>query len=228
MPHSLISIAFKATMPVMFGYVPLGMAFGVLFQDLGYPWYFAPLMGVIVFAGAAQFMAVGLLSAQAGLTEVAISTFLLNSRHMFFGLSLLKRYTARGLKKFYLIFGLTDETYSLITSTDTPADVDSVSYYMAITAFNQIYWVIGCALGAGLGAWLVFDTSGMDFALTALFVVLVIEQWKKVGEPWPFVLALISAVLALVLFRQHMLVTSIALSMIVLAYQAYRAGLRHE
>lgn len=227
MSNSLIRTAFEATMPVMFGYVPLGMAFGVLFQDLGYPWYFAPLMGIIVFAGAAQFMAVGLLAAHAGLMEVAISTFLLNSRHMFFGLSLLNRYTVKGIRKFYLIFGLTDETYSLITSTEKPDGVDSASYYLAITALNQLYWVIGCALGAGLGAWLVFDTTGMDFALTALFVVLVIEQWRKVQEYWPFLLALISAVVALLLFRQHMLVVSIALSMIVLAYQAYRAG-HHE
>ena len=212
----------------MFGYVPLGMAFGVLFQDLGYAWYFAPLMGIIIFAGAAQFMAVGLLAAHAGLMEVAISTFLLNSRHMFFGLSLLNRYTAKGLKKFYLIFGLTDETYSLITSTEEPEGVDPISYYLLITALNQSYWVIGCTLGAGLGAWLVFDTTGMDFTLTALFVVLMIEQWRKVQEPWPFALAFGAAVVAVLFLKQHMLVLSIALSMVVLAYQAYQVGHQHE
>ena len=109
MNHQLLNRAFRDSLPVMFGYVPLGMAFGVLFQNLGYSWYFATLMSVFVFAGAAQFMAIGLLAAHAPLLEVAIATFIINSRHMFFGLSLLRRYHARGLKKFYLIFGLTDE-----------------------------------------------------------------------------------------------------------------------
>ena len=117
---SLLSSALRTTLPVMFGYIPLGIAFGILFQDLGYPWYFASLMGILVFAGAAQFMAVGLLSAQAGLLEVAVSTLALNSRHIFFGLSLLNRYPQRGPGRWYLIFGLTDETFSLITSTPPP------------------------------------------------------------------------------------------------------------
>ncbi|MCW8946229.1 MAG: AzlC family ABC transporter permease, partial [Sedimenticola sp.] len=104
----MLSSAFRASIPVMFGYVPLGMAFGILFQNLGYAWFYAPLMGITVYAGAAQFMAVGLLAAQASLFEVAISTLILNSRHMFFGVSLLGRYRATGLKKLYLIFGLTD------------------------------------------------------------------------------------------------------------------------
>ncbi len=138
---SAVGSAFKASLPVMFGYVPLGMAFGILFQDLGYAWYFAPLMGLLVFAGAAQFMAVGLLAAQAGLVEVAVSTLILNSRHMFFGVSLLGRYSAKGWKKFYLIFGLTDETYSLITSTQAPDHAHEQDYYVAITAFNQSYWI---------------------------------------------------------------------------------------
>ena len=213
---SIVGTALRASLPVMFGYVPLGMAFGILFQDLGYPWYFATLMALFVFAGAAQFMAIGLLAAHAGLLEVAVSTLALNSRHIFFGLSLISRYSCRGVKKLYLIFGLTDETYSLITSTAVPPHGRENDYYLAITAFNQSYWVVGCTLGALLGRMIDFDTRGMEFALTALFLVLLIEQWNKVREPFPFLLAAICGVAALLLFKEQMLLVSIALSVLLL------------
>ena len=208
--------AFEASLPVMFGYVPLGMAFGVLFQDLGYGWYFATMMGIFVFAGAAQFMAVGLLAAHAGLLEVAVSTLVLNSRHMFFGLSLLTRYHAVGMKKFYLIFGLTDETYSLITASHPPPGEDEQNYYFYLTALNHFYWVVGCTLGALLGASVEFDSRGMDFALTALFMVLLIEQWKKIKNPTPFIIAFGCAVGAMWFFPDKMLLVAIALSTAIL------------
>lgn len=218
MTASSFNRAFRDTLPVMFGYIPLGMAFGILFQDLGYDWYYAAVMGIFVFAGAAQFMAVGLLSAHAGLLEIAISTFILNSRHMFFGLSLLKRYRAKGLKRFYLIFGLTDETYSLITSTPpvSGGGEDEQDYYVAITALNQSYWVVGCAMGALLGVSIEFNSSGMDFALTALFMVLLIEQWKSVREPFPFVVALVCGLFSMWLFSEQMLLLAIGLSTVLL------------
>jgi len=224
-PVSTLGVAFRASLPVMFGYVPLGMAFGILFQDLGYAWYFAPLMGLVVFAGAAQFMAVGLLAAHAGIVEVALSTLILNSRHMFFGVSLLARYRATGLKKFYLIFGLTDETYSLITSTSPPDHAHEQDYYVAITGFNQSYWVLGCALGAVLGQAMTFNTTGMDFALTALFAVLMIEQWKKVKEPLPFLLATVCSVVAMILFKEQMLLLAIGLSLSLLLVTGHRRGI---
>ena len=203
----------------MFGYVPLGMAFGILFQDLGYPWYFATLMGLFVFAGAAQFMAIGLLTAQAGLLEVAVSTLALNSRHIFFGLSVLGRYRARGLKKAYLIFGLTDETYSLITSTEPRGQQNEQDYYLIITALNQTYWLVGCTLGAVTGSLADLNTAGMDFALTALFLVLLIEQWKKIRELFPFAIAMFSGMLGIVLFREQMLLIAISTAIVVLVLQ---------
>ena len=204
----------------MFGYIPLGIAFGVLFQNLGYAWYYAPIMGIIVFAGAAQFMAVGLLAANAGLLEVFISTFILNSRHMFFGLSVLNRYTVRGWRKLYLIYALTDETYSLVTSTQPPAGFDSNRYYLLVSAFNHGYWVTGCAIGSLLGSHITFDSTGMEFALTALFTVLMIEQWRQVRESFPFVVAMITGLMAIMLWPQHMLIAAISLSLLVLLFQA--------
>ncbi|MCP3868071.1 MAG: AzlC family ABC transporter permease [Gammaproteobacteria bacterium] len=203
----------------MFGYVPLGMAFGMLFQDLGYPWYFSPLMGLFVFAGAAQFMAIGLLTVQAGLLEVGISTLALNSRHIFFGLSVLNKYRGRGLRKLYLIFGLTDETYSLVTSTAAGEPHNKQNFYLLITALNHSYWVLGCTLGALTGTMADIDTTGMDFALTALFVVLLIEQWKKVREYLPFLIALLCGLMGIFLFKDQMLLIAIGLSIAVLILQ---------
>jgi len=211
--HSPAAAALRATLPVLFGYVPLGIAFGLLFNTLGHPWYFAPLMGIFIFAGAAQFLAVGLLSAHAGLLEVAVTTFLLNSRHMFFGLSLLGRFRVPGLRRLYLIFGLTDETYSLLTGTKPPEGVKRADYDLWVTGLNQLWWVTGCTLGALLGQAVAFDLTGLDFTLTALFMVLVIEQYRATRALLPFLVALACGLLALALFdHRHMLLLAIALA----------------
>ena len=196
----------------MFGFVPLGIAFGLLFQDLGYPWYFASLMGIIVYAGAAQFMAIGFLSAGLGVVEIAISTFFLNSRHMFYGLSFLESFGNWNIRKLYLIFGMTDETYALLTTIKVPERFVKERYYLYITLFAQFYWVLGCTIGAILADVLTFNTDGMEFAATALFVVLLIEQWIIVRRLLPFIVGFISSIIALVFFINHMLLTAIMIS----------------
>lgn len=217
MNKSLLLSAFKATAPVLFGYIPMGMAFGVLFNELGFHWIYATLMALVIYAGAAQFMAVGLLANHAGFTEVAITTLLLNSRHLFYGISLINKFKTRGLRKFYLIFGLTDETYSLLTGTRLPDDKDQTNFYLLITVLNHSYWVIGSTLGAIVGANISFNTSGLDFTLPTLFTVLAIEQYKSVRESWPFVMAFAVAFLSIWLFsRENMLLMSILLSIVVL------------
>ncbi|PKH03075.1 branched-chain amino acid transporter AzlC [Psychromonas sp. MB-3u-54] len=217
MNKSLLLSAFKATAPVFFGYIPMGIAFGVLFNELGFHWIYATLMALVIYAGAAQFMAVGLLANHAGFTEVAITTLLLNSRHLFYGISLINKFKTRGLRKFYLIFGLTDETYSLLTGTRPTDDKDQTNFYLLITVLNHSYWVIGSTLGAIVGANISFNTSGLDFTLPALFTVLAIEQYKSVRESWPFVMAFAVAFVSIWLFsRENMLLMSILLSIIVL------------
>ena len=173
-------------------------------------------MAIVVYAGAAQFMIIGLLLVGAGLLEIFVAILLLNSRHVFYGLSLLKKYGQWDLKKVYLTFGLTDETYSLVTTINPPKDANHKDYYFTITALNQSYWIIGCTLGAWIGSSFQINTEGMDFALTALFVVLLIEQWKKIKEPLPFVIATISSAVAIIIFSDQMLLVSILLSIIVL------------
>jgi 4-azaleucine resistance transporter AzlC len=227
----VLKSALNKTMPVMFGYVPMGMAFGVLFSELEYDWYYATLMGVVIFAGAAQFMAVGLLAAGAGMLEVAMTTLLLNSRHIFYGLSLLKEFKVKGWRRWYLIFGLTDETYSLLTSLkqtkdkeERGCDHDSGSLseeQLTITCLNQSYWVLGCTLGALLGELLgkngSFDTQGLEFTLTALFMVLVIEQYKAVRTLAPFLIAITCGAIALYFAQpQNMLLVSLSLTLALL------------
>jgi 4-azaleucine resistance transporter AzlC len=206
----------KSTFPVLFGYIPLGIAFGMLFQDLGYPWYLATLMAFFVYAGTAQFMIVGLLAAGVGLTEIAISTFLINSRHIFYGLSMLNSYGDWGLRKVYLAFGLTDETYSLVTTINPKDATKKEQQYFLITALNHSYWVISCTIGAVIGSSFSINTQGMEFTLTALFVVLVIEQLKKIKKLLPFMIAIFSSIIALYLFSEQMLLGSIALSVTLL------------
>ena len=208
----MVRSAVKISLPIMFDFVPLGIAFGLLFQDLGYPWYFASLMGIIVYAGAAQFTAIGFLSAGLGVVEIAMSTFFLNSRHMFYGLSFLESFGNWNIRKLYLIFGMTDETYALLTTIKVPERFVKERYYLYITLFAQFYWVLGCTIGAILADVLTFNTDGMEFAATALFVVLLIEQWIIVRRLLPFIVGFISSIIALVFFLNHMLLTAIMIS----------------
>jgi 4-azaleucine resistance transporter AzlC len=217
MNKSLLLNAFKTTAPVLFGYIPMGMAFGVLFNDLGFHWIYATLMSLVIYAGAAQFMAIGLLANHAGFMEVAITTLLLNSRHLFYGISLINKFKTDWLRKFYLIFGLTDETYSLLSSTRPTDDKEQTDFYLLITVLNHSYWIIGSTLGAIVGANMSFNTAGLGFTLPALFMVLAIEQYKSVRESWPFLMAFVVAFLSIWLFsRDNMLLMSILLSIIVL------------
>lgn len=208
----MVRSALKTSLPIMFGFVPLGIAFGLLFQELGYPWFFATLMGIIVYAGAAQFMAIGFLSAGLGVLEIAMSTFFLNSRHMFYGLAFLESFGNWNLRKFYLIFGMTDETYALLTTIKVPEKYIKERFYLFITLFAQLYWVLGCTIGALSADILTFNTDGIEFAATALFVVLLIEQWIMVRRILPFTLGFIASIIALIFFVNHMLLIAIMIS----------------
>ena len=210
----MVRSALKTSLPIMFGFVPLGIAFGLLFQELGYPWFFATLMGIIVYAGAAQFMAIGFLSAGLGVIEIAMSTFFLNSRHMFYGLAFLESFGNWNLRKFYLIFGMTDETYALLTTIKVPEKYIKERYYLFITLFAQLYWVLGCTIGALSADILTFNTDGIEFAATALFVVLLIEQWIMVRRLLPFILGFIASIIALIFFVNHMLLIAIMISIV--------------
>jgi 4-azaleucine resistance transporter AzlC len=196
---SAFKAAFVASVPVLLGYMTIGIAFGLLFVKSGQPWWLATVMSLIVFAGAAQFMAVGLLAAGTGIAEIAVLTLAINARHMVYGLSLLDRFAPCKRFKAYLVFALTDETYGILTTVQPPEGADPEAFYAAVSALDQSYWVIGSTLGALVGGLLPFDTKGIDFALTALFIVLLVEQSRAVRKAAPYLVATIASGAALLL-----------------------------
>ena len=209
--------ALKTTIPVFLGYIPLGMAFGFLLDGAGYHWIYAFLMILLVYAGSGQFLAVALLAAGAGLTEFLVATLLLNLRHSFYGLSLLEKFSGAGKVKPYLIFALTDETYALLTTTEVPAGGSKSRFYFYIAALDHLYWITGSVLGAVLGSMLNLNLEGMTFVLTALFVVLTIEQYFNSSVRFPFVAAVGAGVASLILFSpDNMLLASIILGALIL------------
>ena len=192
----LLKAAFLATVPVMAGYLVLGMGFGVLLTSKGYGSLWAIAMSTFIYAGSMQYLAVDLLTGGASLIAAALTTLLVNARHLFYGISMIDRYRDTGAIKPYLIFGLTDETYSLVCGGDRrPA-----RYYALVTLLDHLYWVGGTAIGALLGSVLPIPTEGIDFALTALFVTIAVEQWKTSTDRLPAIVGLIASVLCLLLF----------------------------
>jgi len=207
---------FKMTIPILMGYIPLGMAFGLLLSQLLIPWYYAFYMSVFIFAGSGQFLALGMFATQASILEIAIATFLLNLRHTFYGLSMISAFKKFSWKKHYLIFGLTDETFALL-KTNEVKEKQREKIYLIITALNQSYWIIGSVLGAALGNIVPFDYKGIEFSLTALFVVLSIELYNKSKQRKPFLIAVaIGFIGMLALPSDKMLIISLSFAAIIL------------
>jgi len=213
----VLPAAFRASIPVLLGYTTLGLAFGLTLVAAGLPWWLSPVMAVFIFAGAAQFMAIGLLQRGAGLFEIALLTLLLNGRHAVYGLSLLSPFRSAGKWKPYLIFGLTDETYGLLTTVKAPPYVDDAKFFAAITALNQSYWVLGCTVGSLVGSALTLDTTGLDFALTALFIVLLVEQVRAVKQWEPYLAAASACAVALFVSPRNFLLVALAAATGILA-----------
>jgi 4-azaleucine resistance transporter AzlC len=172
-----LKTAFPHTLPVMAGYLFLGTAFGMLLKDKGYGPLWALFMSVCIYAGSMQFVATGLLAGGFSPVTALAITLLVNARHLFYGLSMLGPFQGMGWRKPYLIFSLTDETYALFAGMPSPNAPEDRQVFFWISLMNQCYWVTGSLLGSLLGQWLAFDFSGIEFAMTALFVVIFVEQW---------------------------------------------------
>ena len=209
--------AFQVSIPVMMGYAVLGFAFGLLLVSFDYSWYLAPIMSLFIYAGALQFVAINFFNLKAGMIDIAIASWFINIRQSFYGLSLLKRFKDSGKLKPYLIFGLTDETYALLTTIKDDDSLNKPWYYFFLTALNQSYWFIGSTLGAIVGSNIKFNTAGLEFSLTALFVVLCIEQYKNLKNIVPFIIGLISSIFALCFVpSDKMLIVSIIVALFLL------------
>jgi len=207
---------FKMTIPVLMGYIPLGMAFGLLLSNMLIPWYYAFFMSVFIFAGAGQFLALGLFASHATILEIGVATFLLNLRHTFYGLSMISALKNFSWKKNYVIFGLTDETFALLKTNDIKEE-ERERAYVIITALNQSYWVIGSVIGALLGNILPFNYKGIEFSLTALFVVLSIDLYNKSKQHKPFLISIVIGFIGMTIFpSDKMLILSLGLAATVL------------
>ena len=200
MNKKALKTVFLDTVPVMTGYLFLGISFGILLGETGYglPWAFA--MALFMYAGSAQFLAVGLLANHASVLSSAIAIFLLNARHIFYGISLIDAYKGTGKKKPYLIFALTDETYSLVTQNQPPEGMKRHTYCFLVSLFDHIYWVSGCVIGSIAGNFIPISFEGIEFVLTALFVTLFTEQWLSSKNHFPAIVGVAASVLCLIVF----------------------------
>lgn len=192
--------AFPYTIPVLTGYLFIGIAFGVMYAEKGYSAWWAVLMSLLVYAGSGQYLAVNFFVPGISFLQVIFMTLMVNIRHIFYGLSLLEKFHKMGKKRWYMIFGLTDETYSLLCTTKVPEDVEEDKFLFAVALLDQVYWLIGSAIGGILKSVLPFNAEGIEFAMTALFVVIFTEQWLNAKNRIPAVIGVISALLCLQVF----------------------------
>ena len=219
-----LKAAFPRTLPVMAGYLVLGFGFGVLLTSRGYSFWWGLLMSVFIYAGSMQYVAIGLMAGGASLVSAALMTLMINARHLFYGISMLDEYRDTGRKKPYLIFSLTDETYSLVCRAKVPEEVSKGLYYFFISALNQSYWVLGSLLGCLAGELLVFDSRGVAFSMTALFVVIFTQQWLDARDRRPAVIGLVCTLLSLLIFgRERFLLP--AMGLILLCLSLFRVQL---
>ena len=200
MKKQAIRAAFADTVPVMTGYLFLGFGFGILLDQNGFGLAWSVAMSLFIYAGSMQYVAVGLMAGGAGLLTTALTTLMVNARHLFYGISMVDAYRGARPKKPYLIFALTDETYSLVSQRRTPDGLSRHGYCFLVSLFNQCYWVAGSALGSLAGRLIPINYEGIDFVLTALFVTIFVEQWLSTKDHRPALVGLGSSAVCLLIF----------------------------
>ena len=221
--------AFLASLPVMAGYVVLGTGFGILLSSKGYGPLWSLAMSLFIYAGSMQYLAVDLLAGGASLITAALTTLMVNARHLFYGISMIGKYRDTGAYKPYLIFALTDETYSLNCGTLPEGVTDAPTYYFLVSLFNHSYWMAGSLLGGVLGYVIPFNTQGIDFALTALFVTVFVEQWLSTKDHIPALIGVLSSVVCLISFGSDgFLIPAMVLITALLALYGKRGGKRND
>ena len=209
--------AFLDTVPVMTGYVFLGFGFGILMHQNGFGVLWAAAMSLFIYAGSMQYVAVSLLASGSQLLTAALTAFVVNARHLFYGISMIDAYKNTGMKKPYLIFALTDETYSLVSQKHLPEGIHPHFYCFLVSLFDHIYWVAGTVLGSLAGSLIPINYEGIDFVLTALFVTIFVEQWLSTENHKPAIIGVVSTALCLWVFGQDIfLIPSMVLIAILL------------
>ena len=200
MNQEIVKKAFVKTLPVLAGYVVLGTGFGILLRNAGYGVLWAFAMSAFIYAGSMQYVGVSLLAGGASVLTTILTTIMVNARHLFYSISMIDRYKDAGQYRPYMIFALTDETYSLLSDGHAPSKGDPNLYRFLVSLFNQCYWVTGSVLGSLLGAVLPFSTAGIEFSMTALFIASFTEQWLTTRDHIPALTGLLSTLVCLLIF----------------------------
>lgn len=195
-----VKAAFVKSLPVMAGYIILGIGFGILAHNAGYGFLWVLSMSLFIFAGSMQYVGVGLIAGGASVLTVILTTVMVNARHLFYSISMLRHYKNAGRYKPYLIFSLTDETYSLLCDGKVPEGTDPDRFRFLVSLFNQSYWVLGSVIGSLVSGILPFSTAGIEFSMTALFIASFTEQWITAKDHIPAVTGLLGTLLCLIVF----------------------------
>ena len=195
-----LKAAFPHTVPIFAGFWFLGLAYGIFMNVSGFGFWYPLLMSLVIFGGSLEFVAVTMLLGAFAPLQTLVMALILQARHLFYGVAMLEKYRGLGWKKPYLIFGLCDETFSINCTAEIPEDVDRGWFYFFVTLLNHLYWVSGSTIGGLVGSLLTFDTEGIEFVMTAMFVVIFLEQWKKEKRHDSALLGLGASALCLLVF----------------------------
>lgn len=214
--------AFPYTLPICAGFLFLGISYGFLMGTRGFPFFYPMLMALFIFAGSMEFVTVNLLLAPFNPLAAFLLALIVNARHLFYGIVMLDRFRDLGLKRLYLIFGMCDESFAINSTVEPPEDVDRGWFMFFVTLLNQLWWVSGATLGGILGNIVTFDTTGLDFVLTALFIVLFLEQWLATHDHVPAVVGGVLALICLVLFGPDNFMIPAMLVMVVAFFIMWR------
>ncbi len=192
--------AFPKTLPILAGFLFLGFSYGVFMNVKGFSFVYPMLMALTIFGGSLEFVAVTMLLGTFAPLQTLLVTLIIQARHIFYGISMLEKYRGTGLKKLYLIFGMCDESFSINYSTNIPENIDKSWVMFFVTLLNQFYWVLGATLGGLFGSFITFDIKGLEFVMTALFVIIFLEQWLKEKKHYTAIIGLVSSAICLLIF----------------------------
>lgn len=223
--------AFPHTLPIMAGFLFLGVSYGIMMNAKGFSFVYPMMMSIFIFAGSMEFLMANILLGAFNPLEAVILTLMINARHLFYGVSMLEKYKGTGLKKLYLIYGMCDESFSVNCSAEPPPDVDRGKFMLFVTLLNHLYWITGATLGGIFGAFITFNTNGIDFVMTAMFTVILLEQILGGKKNIPSVLiGVFTSVLCLLVFKQSNFIipSMIAIAVMLLVFKKPITSLQGE
>lgn len=192
--------AFPKTIPIFMGFLFLGMSYGFYMRVSGFSFFFPLIMSIVIFGGSLEFLAVSMLLSPFAPIQTFLVAIVIQARHLFYGLAMLEKYKGLGIKRLYLIYGMCDESFSINCSAELPSHVDKGWFYFFVTLLNHSYWILGATLGALIGGFISFNTEGIEFVMTAMFVVIFLEGWLKGGKRISSLIGVLSSVVCLVIF----------------------------